>query len=389
MLPSPIARHPLAILLLLSFTALPLRAQEPIKTAAVHRGDLAIVVGATGTLEPQRVVDVSSDVAGRIVEFGPDPRAASDPAYKGKTIDFGSSVEAGTLLARIDDAPYLISVERAKAAISRAQAESEQANARVELANVQLKHPEGKANAARTQHDDAEAEKKVAEAAVAVAKAALVQAKINLSEAQLQLDRTKIVSPIKGVIIDRRADLGQTVVASVSSSLFLIATDLKHLQLWASVNEADIAKIKKGQSAHFTCDAFPGKEFQAKVQQIRLNATMTKNVVTYTVTLSVEPTDVPLLPYLTAQVRIECDHRNNLLLVPTAALRWRPPERWISPQPDRNFDPKARKVWVREGKVFRAIEVYTGASGAGGTEITGGDLKEGDEVVISGNPAGS
>src|SRR5215831_2594864 len=142
-----------------------------------------------------------------------------------------------------------------------------------------------------------------------------------------------IISPVKGIIIDRRVNIGQTVVSSLSTpSLFLIAKDLTRIQVWVSVNEADIGNVHPGQPVTFTIDAFPNQVFHGQITNIRLNATMTQNVVTYTVAVTTDNADGKLLPYLTANVRFVTGSRHNVLVVPNAALRWQPQSNQIAPQ---------------------------------------------------------
>src|SRR5205823_11154354 len=151
--------------------------------------------------------------------------------------------------------------------------------------------------------------------------------KAALKNAEINLAYCTITSPVKGVIVDRRVNIGQTVVSSLNApSLFLIAKDLKRLQVWASVNEADIGNIRSGQQVTFTVDAYPGRTFKGTVapDQPRLNASMTQNVVTYTVVVTTRNDDGKLKPYLTANVNFEVSKHENVLLVPNAALRWKP-----------------------------------------------------------------
>src|SRR5258706_338843 len=165
----------------------------------------------------------------------------------------------------------------------------------------------------------------VVEANVSVANSGVAQAKADLEKAQRNLDFCTVNSPVTGVIIDRRVNIGQTVVASLNApSLFLIARDLTQMQIWAAVNEADVGRIKPGAPVTFTVDAFPGREFSGAVGKVRLNATMTQNVVMYTVEVNIDNADKLLLPYLTANVRFVLSHETNALLVPNAALRWTP-----------------------------------------------------------------
>ena len=146
-----------------------------------------------------------------------------------------------------------------------------------------------------------------------------------LTSDQRNLDYCTIRSPVKGSIIDRRVNVGQTVVSSLStSSMFLIAKDLTRLQIWASVNEADVGQIHVGQPVSFTVDAFSGQPFHGEVSQIRLNATMTQNVVTYTVVVATDNSNGKLLPYLTTNLKFELERHNNVLQVPSMALKWHP-----------------------------------------------------------------
>ena len=181
-------------------------------------------------------------------------------------------------------------------------------------------------------YEVAKANLAAAEAAVEQTKAAVAQAKASLNTAQINLGYCTIKSPVKGVIIDRRVNIGQTVVSSLSApSLFLIAKDLKRIQVWVSVNEADIGSISPGQPVTFTVDAYPDQVFQGQVGKIRLNATMTQNVVTYTVEVDTNNDDGKLLPYLTANAQFKIGRRQGVLLVPNAALRWSPQSEQIAP----------------------------------------------------------
>ncbi len=181
-------------------------------------------------------------------------------------------------------------------------------------------------------YDLAKANYEVAKSNVDVGEATVAQAQAALSLAETNLGYTTIKSPVKGTIVDRRVNVGQTVVSSLNApSLFLIAKDLRQIQVWASVNEADIGRLKVGMPVRFTVDAFPNDVFHGKIAQIRLNATMTQNVVTYTVVVTTENPDLKLLPYLTADVKFEVQDEKDVLLVPNAALRWQPKPEQIAP----------------------------------------------------------
>ncbi len=235
------------------------------------------------------------------------------------------------------------------------------------------------------------------QAAVAVAKAAVEQAEANLRTAQINLDYCTIKSPVKGVVIDRRVNIGQTVVSSTAApSLFLIASDLrKQIQAWVSVNEADVGNIAVGQDVAFTVDAFPGRVFHGRVGQVRLNATMTQNVVTYTIEVDTDNADGKLLPYLTANAQFQIGHRKGVLMVPNEALRWLPRPGQIAPAPGlKGRDRSARRertesggagtpgtLWVAAGRYVRPINVQAGLTDGTFTEVSGSDLAEGLRVV--------
>lgn len=383
------------------------------RTAMVKRGDLQAAISATGTVEPEEVVDIGAQVAGRIVAFGKDKN--------GKTIDYGSVVEAGMVLARIDDALYAADVDQAKATLGQSKAALQRSEA--DLGQLKAKLFQAQRDWARAQklgpsdalsqadYDAAQSAHETAKANLEVGKAAIIQAQktVNHSEAALQraqqnLSYCTIVSPVKGVIIDRRVNIGQTVVASLNApSLFLIAKDLTRIQVWVSVNEADIGLVQPGQPATFTADAYPGEVFTGEVGKVRLNATMTQNVVTYTVEVNTDNSNGKLLPYLTANVRFIVGERHNVLLVPNAALRWIPqPEQIVrefrektktgqrtgTPSQDKpslkaGKEEKARGVvWEPVGTLVRPVNVRRGLSDGTLTEVESDKLKEGTPVVV-------
>ena len=382
------------------------------RTLPIQRGDLVPTISATGTVEPEKVVDVGAQVAGLIQAFGKD--------IHGKPVDYGSVVDEHTVLARIDDALYAADVQAAQAQLQQAQAN--QHNAEANVLQMAAKLTQAQQDWERAQHlgpsealapsaydqykanyDVAKANVAVAQAAVEQTKAAVAQAKAALDRAQRNLDYCTIKSPIKGVIVDRRVNIGQTVVASLSApSLFLIAADLQRVQVWVSVNEADIGSIYPGQAVTFTVDAFPHQTFVGRVGKIRLNATMTQNVVTYTVEVNTENPDGKLLPYLTANVHFEAGRRTNVLRVPNAALRWVPQAKQIAPDvnapangsapvapprasaaaPQESPGQSHGTVWVPEGPWVRALNVTTGLTDGTLTEVEGPNVTENLQVVV-------
>src|SRR2546429_646840 len=240
-------------------------------TAIGKRGEVSATIGATGTIEPLEVVDVGAQVAGRIRLFGTD--------RDGKTVDYGSVIEEGALLAKIDESVYAADLSVAKARELSAAANLEQMNAKLDQAAAEWKRSQelfANKLISQVDYDTAKANYEVAKANVSVANSGVAQARADLDKAQRNLGFCTINSPVSGVIIDRRVNIGQTVVANLNApSLFLIARDLTQMQIWAAVNEADVGRIKPGTPVTFTVDAFPGREFQGAVGKVRLNATMT------------------------------------------------------------------------------------------------------------------
>ena len=354
-----------------------------------------------------------------------------DPAFANKTVDYGSPVVKDMILAQIDPAVYKAQFDQATASLAQANAHVLQAEATVaqtkaewERAKVlrELKIPSrsptgdagGQALPIKGISDAdyvlAQANAQSAEADLVAAKAAVLQQSAVLELAKTNLNYTTIVSPIDGTIIERRVNIGQTVVSSLNApSLFLIAGDLRRMQVWASVNEADIAKVTPGTKVHFRVDALPEDTFHGVVVQRRLNAQMTQNVVIYTVVISVDNSELKLLPYLTADVYFEVDSRKDVLLVSNAALRYKPtPDLIDSESMPENSESKAApsarsgrrekkdaaatntgRLWVVVPGTdkLRPVEVQTGVSDftTSVTEITGGDLHEGDEIVVGEN----
>lgn len=366
-------------------------------TEKLERMDLASTISATGTVEPEELVNVGAQVSGKIIEFGRD--------LQKNEVDYRSPVKEGMLLARIDDVVYNAEMRsanaqklKAEAAILSAKANIAFSKAKLALAENNWKRAQAlwpKKAMSQSDYDSYKAELEAARATVSINEASLADAKASLSSATAAYDKAKrnleyctITSPVDGVIIDRRVSIGQTVVSNMSaSSMFLIAKDLKRMQVWVSVNEADIGSLKDGMPVEFTVDAFPNETFVGKVHKIRLNATMSQNVVTYVVEVSTDNSNGRLLPYLTANVKFIQDQRKNVPAVSNAALRFRPDPAMIPQEfqgalktPVRGG--KERTVWIRSGKDIRPVQVTTGLNDGVMTEIVSGDLKEGDEVIV-------
>ncbi len=354
--------------------------------------DMRKTISATGTVEPEELINVGAQVGGMITSFGVD--------VDGNNVDYRSKVTENMVLANIDDSLYVSEVRECEANREQALAAIETAKANITLSEAQLKLAE--ANWKRAQqlnpqnvipqsdYDSALADYEVAKADIGVSKANLAQAEAQLAAAEATLIKAKqnlgycvISSPVTGVIIDRRVSVGQTVNSRMSApSLFLIAKDLKKMQVWVSVNEADVGEIKVGQKAEFTVDAFPNRTFFGEVLKIRLNATMSQNVVTYIAEIGTDNSDETLLPYLTANVEFILAERDNVLAVPNSALRFTPDAAMV-PEEYLNFslNEDERSVWVmRDGKIC-PVDVKTGLNDGVHSEIIAGNLKPGDEVI--------
>ena len=394
---------------------------DPIyKTVVVSRGDVVATINATGTIEPEEVVDVGAQVEGLIVSFGKDAN--------GKSIDYRSPVDANMVLARIDETTYKADVNTAVAELEQARSAVLKGGADLATANAKLLQARNNWDRAQkigpsdalSQNDfdmyqadfeTAKANVAVAQTEIAEANSGVSLAEASLSKAQRNLEFCTIRSPVKGVIIDRRVNIGQTVVSSLNApSLFLIAKDLTRMQIWVAVNEADIGRIVSGAPVTFSCDAFPDQDFVGRVGKIRLNATMTQNVVMYTVEVEADNASNILLPYLTAKVQFEVQRQTDALVVPNAALRWNPlstselspdiratlslgapkpppapPQRVSATQATDRARPKIHHgtIWIRDAAYVRPVEVTLGTTDGANTAVSADGLHEGDQVVLS------
>ena len=291
--------------------------------AKVERGPLTATVSATGTLNPVVSVSVGTQVSGQIKEL---------------FVDFNSPVKKGQLIARIDPETFEYRLRQAQADVDAAR--SAVYRAQVNLANA-------KRDLARTRElvernfvspadlDRAQAQFDLAQAELRTAQATFAQREAQLASAQVDLARTQIRAPVDGVVIKRSVDVGQTVAASLQApELFVIAKDLRDMQVETSIDEADVGRIRVGQRATFTVDAFPGRTYSGEVKQVRKAAQTVQNVVTYTVLVSASNESGELMPGMTANVRIVTDTRDSVLKVPNAALRYRPPGESPAPSGD-------------------------------------------------------
>jgi HlyD family secretion protein len=335
------------------------KAAEPAyTTAVVTRDDVVQTVKATGTLEAVTTVQVGSQVSGTISSLD---------------ADFNTQVRKGQVIARLEPSLLAAQVEQARATLVRLQADGERAQVALEDARVQQRRaetlsaqqllPTSELEAARVATRQAEASAKSAQAQVTQARASLQQAQVNLSH-------TTITAPIDGTVISRNVDVGQTVAASMQAPvLFTIAQDLRHMQVNASIDEADIGSIATGQAATFQVDAYPGQVFTGSIRQVRLAPVVDQNVVSYVTVIDVPNPDLRLKPGMTATVAVQIARADDVLRVPTAALRFRAGK-------------NARRVWVLGANdTLTAVRVETGVSNGTTTAVVGGALHERDRVV--------
>lgn len=271
------------------------------EVARVDRGDIAQTVSANGQLSPVTLVSVGTQVSGIVTSY---------------TADFNDKVSAGQVLMRLDD-----SLLQAQLTQSRANRSSAQATLALAQANWRRIGPLASEGFASTQEVDQ------ARQALADAKARLAQANAQVQRDEVNLSYAVIRSPVSGVVVSRAVDVGQTVTASFQTpELYKIAQDLRQMDINAYFTESDIGGIRVGQAASFRVDAYPNQRFQGEVEQVRLNPLTEQNVVTYAVIIRVDNADGLLLPGMTAYVSIDTEKRQNVLRVPTAALRFRPAE---------------------------------------------------------------
>jgi HlyD family secretion protein len=342
------------------------------RTAKVERGDLIQVVRATGVVQPIKLVEVGTQVNGPVQKL---------------YVDFNDQVKQGDLVAQIDPSVYEARLAQDQANLAQSKANVQEVQAKLIQAEKELKRSQELMQ--RKMLSQAELDTAIANRDTLAAQLQVAQAAVELSEASLRLskanlDYTTIRSPVDGVVIARNVDEGQTVVASMTAQvLFKIATDLRQVQVEASVPEADIGRIREGQPVTFTVDAYE-QEFKGVVHQIRLAATSVQNVVTYPVIIRANNDEGKLFPNMTANITCEVAHEKEVLKVPNAALRFKPSREAGSGDKPAASKPGA-KVWVqaKPGAELTPISLHAGISDGSFTEIKApSDLQEGQEVIV-------
>jgi HlyD family secretion protein len=364
------------------------------QTAVIERGDVVSRVSTSGTLQAVVTVDVGSQVSGRILDL---------------YADFNSLVKKGERIAKIDPALFEAAVVQAQANVQASRANVTRLSITADDAERQARRAEevyAQRLISETERDNAVATARSARAAVEQAQGQLAQARASLSQAETNLRYTDILSPTDGVVISRAVNKGQTVAASLQAPvIFTIAQDLRAMDVHTNVAESDIGRLQKGMRVMFTVDAYPGEPFRGSIRDIRNAPQIVQNVVTYDAVIDVANDDLKLKPGMTATVSVITDRRRDVLSVPNAALRFRPegaPAGGAAPagggQRDRgqrrNRDEGGdgaedgpppvvkRTLYVLANGKPVPREVTTGISDGRVTEITGGDVKDGETVIV-------
>lgn len=367
------------------------------ETVPIKRGDLTVTVTATGKLEPVTQVDIGIEVSGTVSEIN---------------ADFNDKVKAGQVLAKLDPRLFDARVKQSQGALDQAKAKLVDAEATIAekkqaLAFMQrARQLSGGQLPAKQDIVTAEANLKRA-----VALKSQIIASISQADGQLNLDKTNLIkssirTPIDGIVLDRQIEKGQTVAASLQTpKMFTVAKNLTEMELHVDVDEADVGKIKLGQPASFSVDAYPDRVFPAKITEIRYAPQTVGGVVTYQTVLLVNNADLFLRPGMTATAEMIVSHANNVLAVPNAALRFSPNGNGDKPKKEKSFlekllprggTPRPPKkvlekkklsknvpqIWVLENNKPQAIEVKAGLNDGEKTEVTAPELKEGMAVII-------
>lgn len=345
-------------------------------TTPVARGSIVKAIATTGTVNPVVTVQVGSYVSGVIQALH---------------CDYNTVVKAGQLCAKIDPRPYQLLVDQNTANLASAKAQLEKDRASLAYAKTNYERDLSLLKEGVVSQDTVDTDKSAydqGKAQIALDEAAIQQHQAALNAARVNLSYTDIVSPVDGIVISRNIDVGQTVAASFQTpTLFLIAKDLTKMQVDTNVSESDVGAAKVGQKASFTVEAYPDKTFWGQVTQIRQAPITVQNVVTYNVVVSVDNPQLELLPGMTANTRIVADERKDVLRVPIQAIRFTPSGLQFAKQGSRADGAatpgEGSRVWVlRDGRPH-PVPVTTGLSDNTYIEITGGELKADDSVIVN------
>ncbi len=357
------------ILIILPFAFMKKTGKVKYITQEIKPRTITQIVEATGTIEPVNTVDIGTQVSGLINEI---------------YVDYNSEVEKGQLLAQIDTSLFEAQLQQSLANINNAKATLAKNQAILEYDTKtynRYKNLYKRNLVSKNDLDSAESAYKSDLAQVASSKASIMQAQANYDTASANMRYTKIISPVKGIVISKEVEVGQTVAASFQTpTLFTVAEDLNKMRIETSVSEADIGKVKVGQDVEYTLDGYPDSIFTGKVTQVRLSPITESNVVTYTVIIEVENDEGKLLPGMTANVSIITDKKENVLTVPNQALKF------TVEGNKQKYEKKG--IWIdKKGKPVR-IDIETGVSNESYTQIISDEIKAGDKVytgkVLSG-----
>lgn len=345
------------------------------KTACVKKGDIVDIVEASGPINPVNTTEVGALVSGEILKI---------------YVDYNSEVKKGDLMAVIDQTQILASLKEAQASLSSAKESLASAEVSYRLSKKNYERYQAlykKEYVSKVNLEEYELAYVNAKSSLNAAQARVVQAQANLDTAEKDLSNTKIVSPIDGMVLTRKVSEGQTITAGFSTpELFVVAQDLTKMQIEAKVSEADIVKIQPGQKADFTLDGYVGEKFEGTVRQVRTNyvdtsssgTTSSSSGTTYTVIIDVDNTDLRLKPGMTATLTIRTTDKKGVLLVPNEALRFSPSSN------EQKYENTG--VWLLEpGMQPERVDVTIGIIATKQTEITGGDIQEGDRVIVGEN----
>ena len=366
------------------------------KTETVQRGNLIVSVATTGTLQPTNQVEVGSELSGIIRKV---------------EADYNDIVKVGQVLARLDTSRLEAQVQQSKASLEAAIAKVRQVQATVKEAGRSLDRLKrvGELSGSRlSSQQDIDAAEAALERSLAdetSARASVSQAEANLRIVQTDLSKAVIYSPIKGIVLKRSVEPGQTVAASLQAPvLFTLAEDLTKMELRVDVDEADVDKVKKGQQATFTVDGYPDRFFTARITQVRYGSKIVSGVVTYETILNVDNSDLSLRPGMTATANIVVNKIENVVLVPNAALRFTPPTQEkeaspgsssiigkLFPRPRRpqtkqkketKADVKKARIWILKDGRLSEVPVMIGESDGIMAEVTSGAIDPGMKVVV-------
>jgi len=359
------------------------------RTDPASRGNITVIVTATGTVQPTNKVDISSELSGIVRKV---------------LVDYNSHVKVGEVLAELDTDKLMATAESSRAHLTAAKAKVAEAEATVVQTQQDYLRQQRLAERQVKSTQDLEIAKATYDRAVAAldsSKADVEAAAADLQLNETNLEKSRIVSPIDGVVLMRNVDPGQVVASSLQAPvLFTIAEDLTKMEVQVDVDEADVGKVREGQAASFSVDAYPDRTFEATITQLRFGSEVVQGVVTYKAVLTADNPELLLRPGMTATAEITVDKVKNVLTVSNEALRFTPPQtetvgdnrsflmrlipgrpRFRAPSSNVEAGPE-RKVWVlRDGKAV-AVKVKVGVSDGKRTEVDGGGLKVGDAVII-------